>query len=696
MPLSDRVDELEAKLDESLELELYPGRDTAPVAREIASQPDDIQKFILHWVVATAKNNLEIAWLFAQLSCKAFSRMDKEGVEKWLIQAMDRNDHAGLMAGIKVLQDVDNFVSIREAKLNGLPLDEVSGVLEGFLHGLNGRRLKLQIAQASYTDTETLFVPGLLHKFSERNENFLLYKAIVTHQWAQTWFGTWRADLEQVVSGYPDSDRALRHIHQLELVRLDQCIARELPGLARGMSWLKQYFSETPIQLAESQQKQLESPESDIQTSIILLKDIYDKPVADNCCYQGVLKPSLVNEVKLARLEKEKIIFRQALHDFTKDQVHENTEKKFDVEKMPNHEASEGFDFNLTLDGQPVLVPEFFQAASRSIVQDLGHIPPEYLQAAGPGEYSVKMTSSDPENVWQGTYHEEGALIYNEWDFQRNHYRKNWCALRELDVHPVYDDFVDNTIQKYKGLIVSLRRTFEAMRGDDKVLKRQPNGEDVDIDAFVESYVDCSLGAEMSPDLFKKRHKVERDIAVLFMVDMSGSTKGWINDAERESLVLLCQALETLGDRYAIYGFSGMTRKRCEIYRVKTFDETYSEDVKARISGIKPKDYTRMGVAIRHFGSVLREIDAKTRLLITLSDGKPDDYDKYRGEYGVEDTRHALMEARRDGIHSFCITIDETARDYLPHMYGAANYVVIDDVKKLPLKVSDIYRKLTM
>ena len=267
--------------------------------------------------------------------------------------------------------------------------------------------------------------------------------------------------------------------------------------------------------------------------------------------------------------------------------------------------------------------------------------------------------------------------------------------MRELDVSPHDDRFVAQTLNKYRGLAASLRRTFEALRGEDKLLKKQPYGDNVDIDALVESYADATMGLEMSDRLFTKMHKLERDIAVMFMVDMSGSTKGWINDAERESLVLLCESLETLGDRYAIYGFSGMTRKRCEVYRIKRFDEPYTDVVRGRISGIRPKDYTRMGVTIRHLSHLLNQVEARTRLLITLSDGKPDDYDTYRGAYGIEDTRQALIEARRDGIHSFCITIDTEAKDYLPHMYGAANYTVIDEVRKLPLKVSDIYRRLT-
>ena len=216
----------------------------------------------------------------------------------------------------------------------------------------------------------------------------------------------------------------------------------------------------------------------------------------------------------------------------------------------------------------------------------------------------------------------------------------------------------------------------------------------MDIDALMEARADAHRGLEMSDRLFTQRNRVGRNIAVMFMVDMSGSTRGWINQAERESLLLLC---ETLGDRYAIYGFSGMTRKRCETFRVKGFDDPYGGEIRGRIAGIEAKDYTRMGAAIRHLTKILARIDAKTRILVTLSDGKPDDYsDEYRSEYGIEDTRRALIEAKRRGIYPFCITIDKEGREYLPHMYGAVNYTIVDEVERLPCKVSDIYRRLTV
>jgi nitric oxide reductase NorD protein len=218
----------------------------------------------------------------------------------------------------------------------------------------------------------------------------------------------------------------------------------------------------------------------------------------------------------------------------------------------------------------------------------------------------------------------------------------------------------------------------------------------VDIDALVESLIDLRQGMELPARLFVEHRRTDRHLAALFVVDMSGSTKGWINDAEREALVMLCQALEALGDRYAIYGFSGITRKRCEFHRVKRFDEPYGEAVESRIGGIIPLDYTRMGPALRHAARLLEAVEARTKLLITLSDGRPDDYgDEYRGEYGIEDTRQALLEAKRLGIHPYCITIDREARDYLPRMYGEVSYTVVDDPGKLPFKVADIYRRLT-
>jgi nitric oxide reductase NorD protein len=498
----------------------------------------------------------------------------------------------------------------------------------------------------------------------------------------------------------------LQCLHWLEFARLDSCLRKTLPGLHRQMNELR-----AGSQMGDEWQAfatLLGKQGSGVEASIALLPQVYPLTLPQPCCYMGRLYPERAEGIRQARILKEKDVFRSAIAQMTNDKKPSEPAKepsameagennRLTLEKLPDPEQPNGFSFQLNLDGQPIIPPENVKSLMDSIIQDLGQIPEDYLVAAGDGGYRLTHDSHEkkPEDVWKGTYHEEGAHLYNEWDFNRRHYRKNWCVLRELSVHPGEIGFVEATLGKYYGQIAQLKRTFEILRGEEKQLKKQKHGTDIDLNAVVEAYADLASGMELSERLFTKLHKIERNIAVMFMVDMSGSTKGWINDAEREALVLLCEALEVLGDRYAIYGFSGITRKRCEVYKVKGFDEPYSTLVKQRIAGITPQDYTRMGVTIRHLSKLLEEQEARTKLLITLSDGKPDDYDTYRGEYGIEDTRQALIEAKQKGIHSFCITIDSEAREYLPHMYGAVNYTVIDDVKKLPLKMADIYRHIT-
>ncbi len=348
----------------------------------------------------------------------------------------------------------------------------------------------------------------------------------------------------------------------------------------------------------------------------------------------------------------------------------------------------------MQFDDKAIEPPEDIQQLLASILQDFGEIPDEYLIA---DDVQHTNETNNEENIENNTLEiKDDVFLYDEWDHSRQKYRKDWCHLKEVDIKPVHNNFVNNTLHKHRGLLKRLHRTFEALREDDKRMKRQPFGDDIDLDAVIEAYTDNKIGIEASQNLFTKSRKMDRNIAVMFMIDMSGSTAGWINEMEREALVLLCESLETLGDRYAIYGFSGATHERCELYKVKEFDEDYDNEVKARISGIEPQDYTRMGAAIRHLTKRLHKVEARTKLLITLSDGRPDDQDGYRGPYGIEDTRRALIEAKYLGIHPFCITIDDEAMDYLQHMYGAVNFAVIDQVDKLPYKVSDIYRRITI
>jgi nitric oxide reductase NorD protein len=705
LPLTAR--QLEERLDAHM---VSLGAAEEP-SRELAEFPRARQDFVLHWVGVVGRSSHGMAFNFLAHVCPALRLMDDAGVETWLLHCMDIYDTRGLHPAVAAFRDVEAFARDYRVRTTGLAFDEIAGVLETFVHGLNGRRLKIECGEQAWTDTETLHLPAAVSRFASRDDNFQLYKAMVVHQWAQTWYGTWRVALPEALARYPDDARALAAFHALETLRLDARIRTALPGVYRRMRLLREQTDRQLDDAWRATADVLERPDATVHDSLSLLPGVIESSLPPPALYQGVLRPEAVESVRLLRLAADRQAFRLGLRRMKKEledapdaegeaagevQDTDGVRLPFELRKVPAEEMPDGFTFEIELDGRPLPPPDNVKGTMASILQDLGDIPEDYLHAAGDGAYFAGETAErSAGDVWKGTYHEEGAFLYNEWDFERQHYRKNWAVLRELEVTPRHDSFVADTLVKHRGLVASLRRTFEALRGEDKLLKKQPYGENIDIDALVEAWADTTLGREMSDRLFTKMHKLERNIAVMFMVDMSGSTKGWINEAEREALVLLCESLETLGDRYAIYGFSGMTRKRCEVYRIKGFEDPYSEEVRARISGITPRDYTRMGVTIRHLTRLLNEVEARTKLLVTLSDGKPDDYDSYRGAYGIEDTRQALIEARRNGIHVFCITIDTEARDYLPHMYGAVNYAVIDEVRKLPLKVSDIYRRLT-
>lgn len=718
--------ELEEKLDEVLDPVLSSRRTAAGLAKALTAFARERQDFIIHWVDVIAKTNAELAYQFAARAPEALRLMDLSGIEKWIVHAMDVYDKNGLYPGCSAIHNVLAFTTELRAAARGVAYADVSGVLELFLCGLSGRQLKINVleppadaapaqardARGAYTDTGSLFLPAHLALFDTRDDNYRLYKAVVAHLWAQTWFGTFREQLslDKALRRFSDPYKALRLFHALETVRLDACLAVELPGLHRDMTALQ--AKRGPIRYSAQWQlpiRRLQQPQATVLDTHELLEQLYPGEVPAALCYQGVLYPDRTEQAMADRIAREKNGFRAKLTKLAED-MHGKLDtavddeaktaprsRRFSMKRTPDRERPGLFNFELALDGKPIVPPANLKALLDSIVQDLGEIPEDYLTAAGDGGYRAEeVPEKNPENVWKGTYHEEGALLYNEWDFRRKHYRKNWCVLREIDVHPNEEPFVEQTLNKYAGILGPLRKTFEALRGEDKLLRKQTSGDDIDFDALVDGYAEMKRGMELPQRLFTKLHKLDRNIAVLFMVDMSGSTKGWINDAERESLVLLCEALEVLGDRYAIYGFSGMTRKRCELYRIKHFDEPYSDAVRRRIAGVKPQDYTRMGVIIRHLTKLLDDVDARTKLLITLSDGKPDDYDGYRGDYGIEDTRMALIEAKHAGIHPFCITIDTEARDYLPHMYGAVNWTLVDNVRKLPVRVSEIYRKLTL
>jgi nitric oxide reductase NorD protein len=297
-----------------------------------------------------------------------------------------------------------------------------------------------------------------------------------------------------------------------------------------------------------------------------------------------------------------------------------------------------------------------------------------------------------------------GAFVYPEWDATIGAYRPEWVALRPRRLRAGTTEWVERVIRRRHAQVGAIKRQFETLRPERQRLRRQDDGEDLDLDVIVESHVDRRLGLPPGERPYARTREDRRDIAVAFLIDLSGSTGGYVTgprggerviDVAKESLVLLCEALTTLDDRHAIYGFSGSTRKGCEFYTVKDFADAWDDEAKRRLAGLVPLSYTRLGPPIRHTIGLLGAVPARVRLLMLLSDGRPNDFDAYGGEYGIADTRKALLEARGRSIRTFCLTIDAEAREYMPRLFGPDNYVTLANVATLPRKLPDLYRRLT-
>jgi len=305
----------------------------------------------------------------------------------------------------------------------------------------------------------------------------------------------------------------------------------------------------------------------------------------------------------------------------------------------------------------------------------------------------------------------EVAYNYDEWDRELVDHRVSWCRVVEKKVKCGDRAFVDDTRERYKGVVSSIRHQFQLMKPENLTrVANEIDGEDYDLNAVVDYFIDRRADGHQSERIYTKRLRRRRDVAVSFLLDQSSSTARTIGrhplqpythpgrriiEIEKEGLVLMSEALEAVGDTYSINGFTSEGRRNVKFYVLKDFAEHYSDEVMRRIGGITYQNNTRLGAAIRHATAKLGKQEARTRLLIVLSDGRPYDHDYGDARYAREDTREALRQAKTAGITPFCITIDRESESELRDLYGDVGYTIIDDVLSLPERLPGIYRRLT-
>lgn len=290
-----------------------------------------------------------------------------------------------------------------------------------------------------------------------------------------------------------------------------------------------------------------------------------------------------------------------------------------------------------------------------------------------------------------------GRNLYPEWDYRKKAYRKDHCAVLSRPASEDGDDWTPDAETARR--IERVRRQFEALRPKRVVLRRQVDGFDLDTDALVRSMSDLAASGAGSDGVYLSARNQARDLAVALLVDVSLSTDSWFDnrrviDVEKEALSILAGGLGACGDDYGIFTFTSRRRDFVRVETVKDFDDSFGPAVRRRIAALKPGFYTRMGPALRFVRDRLDERPNRHRLILILTDGKPNDIDHYEGRYAVEDTRQAVHEARRAGIGVFGVTVDARSRDYIPHLFGRGAYHIVGHVAKLPAALPKIYRQL--
>ncbi len=292
----------------------------------------------------------------------------------------------------------------------------------------------------------------------------------------------------------------------------------------------------------------------------------------------------------------------------------------------------------------------------------------------------------------------EGILL-PEWDYRNRIMREEYCCLQPMVAVDTEATALPEHLRKTSR---RLRNQFQGLAPARTWYRAQEEGSEIDLDAYEHFISQRALG-QVAEDgrLYRELRQGGRDLSCLLLADLSLSTDAAINnnvriiDVIRDSLYLFADALEATGDHFALYGFSSRRREHVRFHQLKGFDERYGAKIRGRIAKIKPGYYTRMGTAIRQSTRLLAKQGGSQKLLLILTDGKPNDLDQYEGRYGIEDTRRAIQEARRQGLRPFCVTIDKQGRDYLPHIFGNSGYVVIRKPAELPGQLPLLYAQLT-
>jgi nitric oxide reductase NorD protein len=637
----------------------------------------------------------------------------------------------------------------------GLALDSIQHLLRLYVEALTGREVEVAPLaavpdEARIGDGRTIHLPSLVNEFNDEELDFRLYKVLAAHAAGQIEFGTYQrggvlaaahhairesfnvdvrdafsvpdemlveqsrqhantgatenTDYREILKLFPLPQLARRIFGTLENGRIDRRLRHAYRGLRRDLDLIRDYLSRRRPNI-------IELPALLIPFELLFQVTILGGARDDARQYYGQIVSELEAIVGdyLANANAtvaDTLMATARVYELFQSVV-PNDDAIQQVE-VPEDQSEKDDDSPAT---ERLKQQQTQSTPQRRDARELFNAWNDPSPEGDPDELSGAEAWSEAETPEQVLAEGEVAYNYDEWDRELTDHRLGWCRVIEKQVKQGDRAFVEDTRERHKGVISSIRYQFQLMKPENLTrVANEVDGEEFDLNAVIDYVIDRRADGQQSERIYTKRLRRRRDVAVSFLLDQSSSTARTIGrhplqpytrpgrriiEIEKEGLVLMSEALEAVGDVYSINGFTSEGRRNVKFYVVKDFDEKYDDEVKRRIGGINYQNNTRLGAAIRHATARLAKQDARTRLLIVLSDGRPYDHDYGDARYAREDTREALRQAKTEGITPFCITIDRESEAELRDLYGEIGYTIIDDVLSLPERLPGIYRRLT-
>ncbi|MEC4050790.1 VWA domain-containing protein [Flavobacterium sp. SUN046] len=309
-------------------------------------------------------------------------------------------------------------------------------------------------------------------------------------------------------------------------------------------------------------------------------------------------------------------------------------------------------------------------------------------------EFTENTSISESAEIDSNGFH----LTYNEWDFDKRKYKENYCKVYPKTQLKTDANYYKNTISKNSSTLINLRKILTNLNNKMQQQKRQTQGEEFDIDAIIDLYVDVHSKKTPSDKIYLSNRKKEKDLSILLLLDISLSSDSYaagnrVIDVEKQVSILFGEILNEFNIDFSIDSFYSKTRNFSTYLTVKDFDENWVI-AKNKVGAIEPSGYTRIGAALRHAGARLDTRSTKNKWIILISDGKPNDYDKYEGKYGINDVKQALRELNQRDISSYALAIEAQAKYYLPQMFGQNHYQILTTPTELLQSMVKLYEKI--